>query len=161
MAIAISKALVSFDRYDTAEIKCGDGWFMEIKAFPMKLLAKEQAKRRSKGKGKKKEHVVPSLAQQEDFFNDVLTSDGEEETWLLDTYENDVDFFVENILVGWRGLTDDTGLEVTYSQEDAKSVFLDNGEPGKRLYRELLMSSMQSGIFVKTLEKQAEETAKN
>lgn len=161
MTIAISKALVSFDRYDTAEIKCGDGWYMEIKPFPMKLLAKEQAKRRSKGKGKKKEHVVPSLAQQEDFLNDVLSSDGEEETWLLDTYENDVEFFTENILMGWRGLTDDENNQVPYSKEAARSVFLDNGEPGKRLYRELLMSSMQSGIFVKTLEKQADETAKN
>lgn len=161
MAIKISDALISFDRYDTAEIKCGEGWYMEIKTFPTKQLAKEQAKRRSRGKGKKKENVVPSVAQQEDFFNDVLNSDNTEETWLLDSYENDIEFFVEHILVGWRGLVDDAGLKVPFSKEDAMSVFLDNGEPGKRLYRELLLSSMTTSIFTKTLEKQTEETAKN
>lgn len=165
MAISLTKALLAYDRLDTAFVNCGGDWIVEIKPFSsvIKEMSRQKAKLRSSGvikDKKKKDSTTQSVALLNPAFGDLLDQD-EEEQFLLGSYEADIKFLVHNIIVGWEGLTDDDGVAVVFSTDVAISLFLNNGEPAQRLYRELLACTLDTQRFIKTVEEQAEEDTKN
>lgn len=161
MALKLRNALKAFERQDTAKIDCGNGWFVELKQLSscMKILAKAQADMRSKGSQTlpKKQMQLPSVS----LASGRTVEEPEENSYLLGSFEADVSFFVQNVLVGWTGLKDDDEKEVPFDQNVAMEIFLENGEPGKRLYRELLAASLDTTLFVQNMNEQLEEDAKN
>lgn len=157
-------ALKAFQREDTAKIDCGAGWVVEIKPYSsvIKELSKVQAQMRTQGVLKSKNNGVvklPSVALANPTRNSLVDDDNDE--FLLGSLENDIRFFCDNVLVGWEGLRDDDGNEVPYDKDTAYSVMTEQGEAGNQFYRELFASSMNASLFVKTLEQQIEEDAKN
>lgn len=162
MALKLRNALKVYERQDTAKINCGDDWFVEIKSLAscLKALSKAQAELRSKGDKtiSKKQHALPSVSLIGGKNNTVVE---EEDSYLLGSLEADVRFFVQNVMVGWTGLFDDDHNEVLFSEEAAIELFLQNGEPGKRLYRELLAASLDTTIFIQNMNDQVAEDAKN
>lgn len=165
MAISLTKALLAYDRLDTAFVNCGGDWVVEIKPFSsvIKELSRQQAKLRSTGvikDKKKKDSTTQSVALANPTLADLMGQD-EDDQHLLGSYEADIKFFVHNVIVGWEGLADDEGIPVEFSTDAALGLFLNNGEPAKRLYRELLACTLDTARFVKTIEEQAEEDTKN
>lgn len=147
MAISLKNALKAYDRVDVAEIDCGNGWTCEIHSFNSvaKQFSKEQARIRARGgMNKRKVQTASAVYVQPD--GTVKVTD--ENSYLLGSYEADVDFFVEYVLEGWSGLKDDTGKNVAYSQDTARKLFLENGEPAKRLLQELYWASLDNENFV-------------
>lgn len=163
MAISLTKALLPYDRQDTAQVECGGGWIVEVKPYTsvIKELSRQQAKLRSAGvtKDKKKNTATQSAS----FSSNPLSSlfGGDDEEFLLGSYEADVKFFVHNSIVSWTGLVDDAGNEIPYSTDVAIDIFVNYGEPGKRLYREILACTLDTERFIKSVEQQAEEDTKN
>lgn len=162
MAISLKKALNNYDRMDTAKVDCGYGWFVEIRPFSSayKALSKEKAKLRSSGVvGKKGSVMLPSAKL--DTNAPLFTDEDMESEFLLGSIDEDIRFFVNNVLVSWEGLIDDDGNPVPYSKENALEILTEQGEAGHQLYRELFASSLDSKNFVRTLNEQAGEDAKN
>ena len=113
MAISLKKALNNYTRTDTAKVDCGGGWFIEIRPFSnsYKALSKEKAKLRTSGVVEKKGSVkLPSAKL--DTNAPLFTDDDLDSDFLLGSIENDIQFFVDNILVSWDGLVDDDGQPV-------------------------------------------------
>lgn len=162
MAISLKKALNNYNRMDTAKVDCGGGWFIEIRPFTSsyKALSKEKAKLRTSGVVEKKGSVrLPSAKL--DSNAPLFTDEDMDNEFLLGSIENDIQFFVDNVLVSWDGLVDDDGNAVPYSKENAMEILTQQGEAGHQLYRELFASSLDSKNFVKALSEQAGEDAKN
>ncbi len=162
MAISLKKALMNYTRNDTAKADCGSGWFIEIKPFSSayKALSKEKAKLRSTAVVEKKGSVkLPSAKL--DSNAPLFTDEDLDNEFLLGSIDNDIQFFVENVMVSWEGLIDDDGNAVPYSKENALEILTQQGEAGHQLYRELFASSLDSKNFVKTMKEQVEEDAKN
>lgn len=159
MALKLKNALKAYDRIDVAEIDCGNGWTCEIRSFGSvsKEFSKVQAQIRSKG-GVKKKTTASAVYVNPD--GSITASD--KNPYLLGSLEADVDFFVDNILVGWSGLYDDDKQEVQFSPKVAKEIFLENGKPAEQLLHELMFASLDSGNFVApVVTTQAEEDGKN
>lgn len=160
MTLQISQAMKVYDRQDTVNLKCGVDWFIEIKRFEsaIKALSKAQADARTKGVvTEKKTMSTSSMA----LISPLTAAMEERSPWLLGSMEADAKFFVDNILVGWEGLKDDYDIEIPFSKDAAMQIFCEQGEPGQQLYRELLASSLDSSLFVTSIEKQTEEDSKN
>jgi len=134
---------------------------VEIKPFSsaIKSLTKIQAELRSKGVLQDTKKQVSSASLSLVNPNYAMTEDSN--PWFLGSKEADARFFVDNMIVSWRGLVDDNGNDVPFSRETAMEIFLENGEPGQQLYRELIASSLDTSLFVKTLEEQVKEDSKN
>lgn len=163
MALSLTKALLPYDRQDTAQVECGGGWIVEVKPYSsvIKELSRQQAKLRSSGvlKDKKKNGTTQSASLSSNPLASLFG--GEDEEFLLGSYEADVKFFVHNSIVGWIGLVDDDGNDIPFSADVAIDIFVNYGEPGKRLYREVLACTLDTERFIKTTEQQAEEDTKN
>ena len=159
MALKLKKALQAYDRLDVATVDCGNGWLYQIKSFSSvaKYFAREQARVRAAG-GMKKTYVATASV---DMSGAHKTVEVEDSPWLLGSFEADIEFFLDNMSVGWTGLLDDDGAELPYSKEIAQQVFLDNGEAAQQLYRELLSASLDPKLFLKTANAQAEEDGGN
>ena len=160
MAIKLSKALQAYDRVDTATVDCGNGWLYEIKSFSsaVKAFAREQARIKAAG-GIKKTYASTASADMTGVQNTFEVPD---DPWLLGSYEADIEFFLDNISVGWgTSLVDDDGQVLPYSRQTAQEVFLETGEPARQLYRELLAASLDNKLFLKTTTAQAEEDGGN
>ena len=159
MALKLTKALQAYDRMDVATVDCGNGWLYQIKSFSSvaKYFAREQARVRAAG-GMKKTYVATASV---DMSGAHKTVEVEDSPWLLGSFEADIEFFLDNMSVGWTGLLDDDGAELPYSKEIAQQVFLDNGEAAQQLYRELLSASLDPKLFLKTANAQAEEDGGN
>lgn len=164
MALNLNKALKAFSREDTARVDCGGGWTVEIKQYSsvLGLFSKEQARLRSQGVLKERNvdgiKKLPSVS----LAGSKISVDGQEEdSYLLGSIENDIRFFVDNVLVGWEGLKDDDGADVPFSKDNAYEIMTEQGEAGHQLYRELFSSSMDSTLFIKSVSEQAKEDAKN
>ena len=159
MALKLTKALRAYDRVDVATVDCGNGWLYQIKSFSsvIKNFAREQARIKAAG-GVKKQYTSTASAG----MTGVAVVDAVDNPWLLGSYEADVEFFVENISVGWGDtLVDDDGNKVHYSKEVALEVFLDTGDVGQQLCRELYAASLDTKLFLKTATAQAEEEGGN
>jgi hypothetical protein len=159
MALQLKKALSAYDRLDVADVDCGNGWICQVKSFAsvVKVFAKEQARVKAIGGFKKKAQTASAVLLQPD-GTPTITDDN---PYLLGTFEADVEFMVDNILVGWTTLIDDDGTEVPYSKDNALELFLENGAVAEQLYRELIGVSLNSTNYVKPLTAQAEEDGKN
>lgn len=159
MALKLTKALQAYDRVDVATVDCGNGWLWKIKSFSsaVKIFAKEQARIKAAG-GMKKTYVATASV---DMTGAHRTVEVPEDPWLLGSYEADIEFFVDNLSVSWEGLVDDDGVVVEYSADMAEQVFLETGEPGQQLYRELMAASLDTKLFLKTPNAQAEEDGGN
>lgn len=165
MALKINNALGAYQREDTAKIDCGNGWLVELKPYSsvIKELSKVQAQMRTKGVLKSKNNNIvklPSVALANPTKNSLVGGDDEEE-FLLGSIENDIKFFCDNVVVGWEGLIDDDGNPVPFSKETAYQIMTEQGEAGHQFYKELFASSMNTSLFVKTMEQQIEEDVKN
>ena len=159
MALKLKKALNAYDRVDVATVDCGNGWLYQIKSFSSvaKIFAREQARIKAAG-GTKKAYATTASVD----MTGGAAVDFSDNQWMLGSYEADLEFFLDNISIGWGDtLKDDDGNVVPYSREVAEELFLDNGEPGKQLYRELLLSSLDAKLFLKTANAQAEEDGGN
>ena len=159
MALKLKKALQAYDRLDVATVDCGNGWLYRIKSFSSvaKHFAREQARVRAAG-GMKKSYVATASVDMSGVHKTVEVDDS---PWLLGSFEADIEFFLDNMSVGWTGLLDDDGAELPYSKEIAQQVFLENGEAAQQLYRELLSASLDPKLFLKTANAQAEEDGGN
>ena len=159
MALKLTKALQAYDRLDVATVDCGNGWLYRIKSFSSvaKHFAREQARVRAAG-GMKKSYVATASVDMSGAHKTVEVDDS---PWLLGSFEADIEFFLDNMSVGWTGLLDDDGAELPYSKEIAQQVFLENGEAAQQLYRELLSASLDPKLFLKTANAQAEEDGGN
>ena len=159
MALKLTKALQAYDRLDVATVDCGNGWLYQIKSFSSvaKHFAREQARVRAAG-GMKKSYVATASV---DMSGVQKTVEVDDSPWLLGSFEADIEFFLDNMSVGWTGLLDDDGAELPYSKEIAQQVFLENGEAAQQLYRELLSASLDPKLFLKTANAQAEEDGGN
>ena len=159
MALKLTKALQAYDRLDVATVDCGNGWLYQIKSFSSvaKHFAREQARVRAAG-GMKKSYVATASVDMSSVHKTVEVDDS---PWLLGSFEADIEFFLDNMSVGWTGLLDDDGAELPYSKEIAQQVFLENGEAAQQLYRELLSASLDPKLFLKTANAQAEEDGGN
>lgn len=164
MALNLKNALKAFSREDTARVDCGDGWTVEIKQYSsvLGLFSREQARLRTQGVLKEKSSdgikKLPSVTLA---GNKISVNGQEEDSYLLGSIENDIRFFVDNVLVGWEGLKDDDGVDVPYSKENAYEIMTEQGEAGHQLYRELFASSMDSTLFIKSVTDQVKDDAKN
>lgn len=163
MSLNLKNALKAFSREDTARVDCGGGWTVEIKQYSsvLGLFTKEQARLRSQGVLKEKDSNIKKLPSVSLAGNKTVATPAEEESYLLGSIENDIRFFVDNVLVGWDGLLDDDGNEVFFSRDVAYEIMTEQGEAGHQLYRELFGSSMDSTLFIKSVAEQAKEDAKN
>lgn len=159
MALKLTKALQAYDRLDVATVDCGNGWLYRIKSFSSvaKHFAREQARVRAAG-GMKQTYVATASVDMSGAHKTVEVNDS---PWLLGSFEADIEFFLDNMSVGWTGLLDDDGAELPYSKEIAQQVFLENGEAAQQLYRELLSASLDPKLFLKTANAQAEEDGGN
>ena len=159
MALKLKKALQAYDRVDVATVDCGNGWLYKIKSFSsvVKNFAREQARIKAAG-GIKKTYVATASV---DMTGARKTIEVPDDPWLLGSFEADIEFFLDNISVSWQGLTDDDGNVVEYSKDTALELFLESGEPGQQLYRELLAAALDAKLFLKTANAQAEEEGGN
>lgn len=160
MAIKLGKAMSAYDRVDTTDVDCGNGWICEIRSFPsvVKEFAKIQAKIRAKG-GMKPKAKTQSASYAE--INGLTLPVDDKDPWLLGSFEADVDFMVDHLLINWRGLKDDDGVDVPYTPDAAREVFLENRPASEQLYREFITVSLDNKNFVRTVNQQAEEDGKN
>lgn len=159
MSLKLRNALKAYDRVDVAEIDCGNGWICNIRSFGSvsKEFTKIQAQIRSAG-GTKKKTTASAVYVNPD--GTITASD--KNPYLLGSLEADVDFFVDHILVDWKGLYDDDKQEVQFSPKVARQLFLENGKPAEQLLHELMFASLDSANFVApVVTTQAEEDGKN
>ena len=160
MALQLTKALQAYDRVDQTTIDCGNGWLWRIKSFSSaaKNFAKEQARIRAAG-GLKSTHVATASVDMSGVRQTVAIPDN---PWLLGSFEADIEFFLDNISIGWDDtLKDDNGETVEYTKDVALELFLENGKPAEQLYQELLSASLDAKLFLKTANAQAEEDGGN
>ena len=110
MALKLTKALQAYDRLDVATVDCGNGWLYQIKSFSSvaKHFAREQARVRAAG-GMKKSYVATASVDMSGVHKTVEVDDS---PWLLGSFEADIEFFLDNMSVGWTGLLDDDGAEL-------------------------------------------------
>ena len=160
MALKLKKALQAYDRMDTATVDCGNGWLYQIKSFASvaKQFAREQARIRAAG-GMRKTYAATASVSMTGVQKVVQEDDN---PWLLGSYEADLEFFLDNISVGWGDtLVDDDGEVLEYSKQTAYEVFQQSGPAGEQLYHELLTASLDAKLFLKTANSQAEADGGN
>lgn len=158
--LKLKNVLSAYDRVDTTEVDCGNGWTCEIRSMKSKIkeLARLQSQVRAKGGIKPKK---TQSAQYAEIGTLAFAVSDDDNPYFLGTFEADVDFMVSHLLVGWKNLKDDDGNEVPYTPENARSLFLDNRPSSEELFREFMTVSMDDKNFVRTASQQAEEDGKN
>lgn len=160
--MAFLNALNMYRRADTVEVDCGT-FSVELRSYQSlyKELGDEKVRLRSEGilpaesvtpQPRKRKTTTAARMQGVD-----AAATGDNIEFILGSKERDQRFFAEHVLVNWKGLKDDDGVEVPYSADAAMELF--NSPGGDELYSELLVAALDPMNFVDV--KSLTEDAKN
>lgn len=67
--------------------------------------------------------------------------------FMLGSAQNDVDFFIDNILMGWEGITDDSGRVIPFTKDSAKAFFDPEKKETQKLVSRLIITASQEENF--------------
>lgn len=145
-----SNALGLYNRVDTVEFDCGS-FSVELKQFSsvFKELGDEMVRLRAEGILPQVEATPQPRKRMTRTASQVKPKEptaAPESEFILGSMERDQRFFAEHVMVGWKGLMDDSGAEVPFTVDNVILLFNEPG--GVDLYAELLMASMDVTNFV-------------
>jgi len=153
MKLKLDNALKPFKRLPQIEVDCGGDFIVTIRQtaihnqhYRAKATQWLERYNRRSGKGSKKKRVSVAAVGAES-----ITGTGDRDA--------DIDYFIDVLLVDWKGLKDDDGNEVACNPDNARQLF--SSEEGWTLLQLLVQQSTNDTNFIAATEsEEAEAIAK-